>query len=185
MNTLHPSLLSEHLRIKQKEILSKLCVGRGVDVGCGANKISNATYGVDVTDVRGQKVDYFAYADNLSMFKDNELDYVVSCHCIEHIANTKKVLKEWWRVLVDKGKLGIATPNVEKYSYAIETVEHLSFFTLEILKRVVETCGFDVEEIYEFEEASSRGSLICVAHKNINKKVRYAMDTERWTCKVK
>ena len=44
-------------------------------------------------------------ATDLNKISDNRYDFLLSSHCLEHIANPIKALKEWNRVLKDGGLL--------------------------------------------------------------------------------
>jgi len=54
---------------------------------------------------------YICEADNLSIIPDEEYDFILSCHSLEHIANPIKALLEWKRVLKPGGKLCIIVPD--------------------------------------------------------------------------
>ncbi len=52
-------------------------------------------------------------ATNLSDIKDDEYEFVISSHCLEHIANPLKALQEWLRVIKPGGIILIVVPNKE------------------------------------------------------------------------
>ena len=81
----------------QRDLLSKYCKGKGIDVGCNRRKIHPDAIGIDLYPWEG--VDIVGDGTDLWMFADEDLDYIVSCHFLEHCVDTKKVLKEWDRVL--------------------------------------------------------------------------------------
>jgi SAM-dependent methyltransferase len=94
--------------------LAPFCQGKGIDVGCGHRKVSPSCIGVDLI-ARGDKgehgvvanqtsvADIQASGDDLHMFGDGELDYVVARHNLEHYVDVVKTLCEWRRVLKPGG----------------------------------------------------------------------------------
>ncbi|TAH06043.1 MAG: SAM-dependent methyltransferase [Sphingobacteriia bacterium] len=50
-------------------------------------------------------------ATNLKDIKDDEYEFVISSHCLEHIANPLKALQEWLRVIKPGGIILIVVPN--------------------------------------------------------------------------
>jgi ubiquinone/menaquinone biosynthesis C-methylase UbiE len=140
---------------KERNILRKLCVGKGADIGCGSNKVSENCIGVDLSG-KGEKgkygnqkgeisrADYKSSGDNLKMFKNNELDFLVAKHNLEHYENPEKTLKEWKRVLKKGGKIGVVVPD-DKYvdSFKLD-LDHKNKFTLESLEELFERIGFKV-----------------------------------------
>lgn len=53
---------------------------------------------------------YIFEATNLSQIGDETYDFVISSHCLEHIANPLKAIEEWLRVLKPNGLLLIVVP---------------------------------------------------------------------------
>jgi hypothetical protein len=135
-------------------VLKKITNGKGIDVGCGQNKITPETIGVDLC-ISGEEnpqghvseADVRASGDNLHMFKDEELDYVVARHNIEHYSNPFKALREWNRVLKKGGKLGLTTPDDTRLSALRLDDTHKFSFNREGLKELIESTGFAVEEL--------------------------------------
>lgn len=54
---------------------------------------------------------YISDGTDLSQIDDKKYDFVLSSHCLEHIANPLKALKEWHRILKDDGVLFLILPN--------------------------------------------------------------------------
>ncbi|MBU3912756.1 MAG: class I SAM-dependent methyltransferase [Nanoarchaeota archaeon] len=142
---------------KSKIPLLKICNGKGIDVGCGSNKIINDVIGVDIFGKgetgkfgcekgRTSKADIKASGDNLYMFKDNSLDYVISRDNLEHYIDFIKTLKEWNRVLKPGGKLGITMPNDDVIDVISLDKTHKHAFNPSSLKNALETVGFKVLE---------------------------------------
>lgn len=51
----------------------------------------------------------------LGMFKDNELDFIICVHYLEHFAYAKEIIAEWWRILKTGGSIVLAVPHTEFY----------------------------------------------------------------------
>ena len=49
-------------------------------------------------------------ATNISSVKDKTYDFIFSSHCLEHIANPLKAVKEWIRIVKDNGFIIIIVP---------------------------------------------------------------------------
>lgn len=91
--------------------------GRGLDIGCGMQKVWPSAIGVDNghhfgrggADIQGDGTD-------LSMFADASMDYVFSSHFLEHVHGPiEPVLREWWRVLKVGGRLVLYLPHKDWY----------------------------------------------------------------------
>ncbi|MCH5717220.1 methyltransferase domain-containing protein [Niabella hibiscisoli] len=56
---------------------------------------------------------YISEASELNDIANNQYDFLLSCHSLEHIANPAKALKRWYEVLKPGGKLVVIVPNKE------------------------------------------------------------------------
>ena len=54
---------------------------------------------------------FITEASDLNKIKTHTYDFVASCHCLEHVANPIKVLKEWNRVIKTRGYLILVLPD--------------------------------------------------------------------------
>ena len=68
-----------------------------------------ATYYFDRSKAKGDQ--YIREATDLSGISSGKYEYVISAHCLEHIANPLKALKEWLRVLKQGGILLLVLPD--------------------------------------------------------------------------
>jgi len=115
-----------------QKLLSKYAEkGKGIEIGAGAVKSHPNAISVDIfpytaTDILGS-------GDDLWMFKDNELDFVIASHSLEHFPDTKKVLREWKRVLRPGGIIAVCVPNGEVRPGVIRD-PHKCIFTKRVLK---------------------------------------------------
>lgn len=71
---------------------------------------------------------YITEATDLQDILSNNYDFVLSSHSLEHVANPVKALKEWFRVLKDRGELILILPD-KNYTFDhrrnYTTYEHL------------------------------------------------------------
>jgi len=157
----------------EKNMLKKICVGRGADIGCGSEKVCENSIGVDIIpggkrgsygNQKGKisKADICASGDNLPSFKDNELDYIVAKHNLEHYEDPKKTLIEWRRVLKNGGKIGVTVPNNKFVNSLKLDPTHYVSFNLDSLEKLFEKVGF---KIIEKGDAIKNWSIYMIAEK--------------------
>jgi glycosyltransferase involved in cell wall biosynthesis/SAM-dependent methyltransferase len=153
--------------------LYPLCLGTGIDVGCGSYKIHPQAIGVDLVPggqlgktgcVAGcvSQADVAASGDELPLHSVS-LDYVVSRHNLEHYNDPILAVSEWGRVLKPGGVLGIIVPD-ERFCDTIRLdPTHKHVFTPSSLQRLFDLLtGFDF--LY-LEKLLFRWSFICIAQK--------------------
>lgn len=71
---------------------------------------------------------YILDGSALTEIKDEQYDFVLSCHNLEHIANPIKALKEWRRVIKPNGYLLMILPHKDKtfdHKRPITSLEHI------------------------------------------------------------
>jgi predicted SAM-dependent methyltransferase len=104
---------------KVRDIVKGFCIGNGLDLGCGGDKIVPTAIGVDLinpyTSVGNSPIELSGDATNLYWFKDGVLDYVYSSHLLEDFIDTISVLKEWTRVIKPNGYLILNLPDEQVY----------------------------------------------------------------------
>lgn len=61
---------------------------------------------------KGQQ--YISEANYLESIKDEEYEFLIACHCLEHCANTLKTIEEWLRVLKSNGVILLVLPDKNK-----------------------------------------------------------------------
>ena len=82
-----------------------------LNIGCGT-KVMNGFTNLDNLDIEG--IDYPGTdARDLSKISDESIDYIYSCHILEHLPrkDTFKTLQEWNRVLKLGGLIRISVPD--------------------------------------------------------------------------
>ena len=92
----------------------------------------------------GIDLDYPGYDGDRLPFADGSQDAVFSSHCLEHIANYRQALREWFRVLKPGGHLVIVVPH--QFLYEKRTglpsrwnEDHKRFYTPALLMSEIET----------------------------------------------
>lgn len=165
----------EDLNHPERLALLPYCTeGRGIDVGCGHRKTHDNCIGIDIVPAgeeghhgcaRGKKssADICASGDNLLMFADGEMDFVISRHNLEHYVDVIKTLLEWKRVLRVGGILGVVLPD-DRYldSIALDPT-HKHAFTPESFEKYLSLIGgFSIREL---SPVIFHWSFLCVATK--------------------
>lgn len=85
--------------------------GKGLDVGCGPDKVHPECTGLDVIDKPGVVK---GSAEKLP-FSKGEFDWVYSAHCLEHLDRPEKAIAEMIRVLKIHGTLILYLPYKDWY----------------------------------------------------------------------
>ena len=119
--------MSETAKIRHEAV--RYCTGRGVDLGCGGDKVTLSAIGFDLeepyTHVGDDVIEMKGDARELP-FNDNVLDFVYSSHLLEDFPNTGNVLKEWIRVIKPGGYLILYLPDEKKYREYCKRTGHPS-----------------------------------------------------------
>ena len=82
-----------------------LLKGKGVDIGAGYWAFPGST---PIDASRGE-----GYGNSINDFQDNQLDYIFSSHCLEHILCWTQELDKWISKLKNKGRLFLYLPHPE------------------------------------------------------------------------
>ena len=144
---------------KEKRILYPYCKGLGLDIGCGSRKTHPRALGVDI--VAGGQIgkygserrrislaDICASGDNLYMFADNCIDYIISRSNLEHFNDPEKALSEWKRVLKKGGILGLSLPDEEVVDTMKQDPTHKHTFTKKSFRQLLNKIGgFKIERL--------------------------------------
>lgn len=134
--------------------------GRGLDLGCNMWKAYPHFIGVDNIDIKDPTLaphDVYGYrlsqdvradATDLSMFVSGSMDFVFSSHLLEHIEDTEKTLREWWRVIKVGGYLVLYLPHSDFYPKMGEpgsNPEHVhDFYPKDIVEAMKRVGGWDL-----------------------------------------
>ncbi len=134
------------LDIIRHHFANKYLSGDGIEIGAQfrpiqiTNNKANVKY-VDrisrekTSEIYGLPVDsliepdYCLEADNLHIFPNNSLDFIVANHVLEHTEDPIGTLVEWFRVVKEQGTLFITAPNYRSNEYDFRrkpvNLEHL------------------------------------------------------------
>lgn len=137
------------------------CEGRGIDIGCGGDKI--LPYAVGFDRRMSPDVDVVGDASMRMPFEDGDFDYVFSSHALEDIADTAAALREWTRILKVGGKIIIQVPHPEHYKGFNADHVHPGW-SAKGLSTIVERAGCTVIEAFE-DVGENRYSSVVVAQK--------------------
>lgn len=156
---------------------------RVLDVGCGQGRylsLLRAEFpdaeilGVDFSEVAIAKARqnhpsvrfHVGSAEDLSVVPDASVDLLVNVEVMEHVADARRVVREFARVLRTPGRLLLTTPCANRFSlewfenwatgriratpdgyrlFGTDPPEHVRRFTEPELTRLLETCGFRCE----------------------------------------
>jgi len=99
--------------------------GKVLDLGCGPFRPFPHFIGIDNTEDfnKGAKwrPDITGDCSDLSIFASKSIDAVFSSHLLEHLEDTEKVLREWWRTIKIGGYLVLYLPHKQFYPNIGET----------------------------------------------------------------
>ncbi len=89
--------------------------------------------------------DYYGHACDLP-FRDNSLDYVLTSHVLEHVANPVKALAEWYRVLRPDGIIYLLLPD-QRYTWDHKRpLTPLSHFLDDFVKGTTQSDATHIED---------------------------------------
>jgi SAM-dependent methyltransferase len=110
-------------------------------------KIHQGPYHCEGAHGKGRQ--YIADAVDLAMLRDPSYDFVLSCHCLEHIANPIKAVKEWIRVLKPNGFLVLAVPHRDGFLSLVRSVSSLAHIVNDYESNITEHDMTHLEELIE------------------------------------
>lgn len=95
-----------HARRAREGFFEAYCQGEGLDIGCGDDPLTMDCCGWDVCNGDAQE---------LQSIPDESFDFVYSSHCIEHMADVRVAIANWFRVVRKGGYLIIYGPERDLY----------------------------------------------------------------------
>jgi hypothetical protein len=114
-----------------------VCTGRGVDVGC--NRLEWAFPGAMPVDPVINGYDALHFPDDC-----NELDYIFSSHCLEHVDDWVDVLEYWTSRLKIKGVMFLYLPDYsQEYWRPWNNKKHKNIFSPQILSDYLKHSGYN------------------------------------------
>ena len=133
-----PEVQKNHKRRIENQFYEKYMSGRGVDIGYrGENNGNPVLYSIGIDR------DTPNYDGKTLPFQPNELDYVFSSHCLEHLNNPAEYIKEWYQKTKLNGYIIIIVPHQHLYEKKQSkpsryNADHKTFYTPAILLQQVE-----------------------------------------------
>jgi predicted SAM-dependent methyltransferase len=111
-----------------------VCIGTGVDIGCNREEWKYpGAYAVD-PEINEYDALNFPY---------NNLDYIFSSHCLEHLNNWVDVLDYWTSKLKVGGTLFLYLPDYSQtYWRPWHNRKHINIFTPNIIADYMQDCGY-------------------------------------------
>lgn len=139
-----------------------------VELGCGFRKTVEDAVGVDRVE-NGQKIPYVSgesLADVVAdvskplPFKDKSQNTIIARHVLEHCLDVVSTLKEWVRILADKGRLIISCPDENIIDGIPTNPEHKHAFTPDSIKSICELLG--LKEVGRNQNYNGISFTICM-----------------------
>lgn len=168
--------------------------GTGLDLGCNMWKAYPHFIGIDNIDIKDPAIeahDLYGYrlsqdvksdATDLSLFASKSMDFVFSSHLLEHLKDTEKTLKEWWRVLKVGGNLVLYLPHPDFYPKRGEpgsNPEHIhDFLPKDIISTMQRVGSWDLI-VNEIRSGGDEYSFYQVYRKITEKCHRYSWSNDR------
>ncbi|MBS3151727.1 class I SAM-dependent methyltransferase [Candidatus Woesearchaeota archaeon] len=82
-------------------------------------------------------------------FKDNSFDSVLACHVLEHMENPSEILREFYRILKDNGKLVLILPvschNRPYKNWKTDKSKHLFQWNFAAINELLYFIGFKIK----------------------------------------
>lgn len=140
--------------------------GRGIDIGCGSEPILESAMCFDVES---------GDANEITRFVQEQLDYVYSSHCLEHMKDARCALTEWWKLVKPGGYLFLIVPDEDLYeqgfwpslfndthlwTFTIHKAESWSPVSLNLRELLLELPGAKLIDISVQDHGYRRG-LMC------------------------
>jgi len=128
--------MSETAKIRSR-VLPYIHGGRGLDLGCGYDKIVPEAIGVNFDwGGQGDSADFHFDLNRPLPSPDLHWDFVYSSHLLEHLATDPHVvLQDWWRTIKHGRHLILYLPHKELYK--VPNPEHLRMWTTEEIEEVI------------------------------------------------
>jgi len=154
---------------KIREMVLKWCTGKGLDLGCGSEKIHENAIGVDVRPLPCVDV-IWDIGQPLSFAQEGMYDYVFSSHALEHLKEDPiTVVKHWFRVIRTGGYLVLYLPDMDYYTQP--NPEHFQSFRFEPFRKAIsEVPGFELVFCTHDVSEPGRYSFLIVGQKNDDEK---------------
>ena len=116
------------------DFYGKIICGKGIDVGCGHDRIHPEAIGWDyLLDPNQRAEGPFPFGE--------EFDYVYSSHCLEHLEMPTSALHTWWKMVKEGGHMVVIVPDQGLYEQNLwpshYNWDHKSYWNLPQLVNLV------------------------------------------------
>lgn len=115
----------------QKEFtyIEKFLQGKGIDVGCGTNRLSPDILAIDrqnnkkyshadvIHDCHDLDIKSVQWHDKEYPFMIDSIDFIFSSHCLEDFEDIPIVFMNWWKKLKPNGYMILLLPDMENERY--------------------------------------------------------------------
>ena len=86
-------------RRKSQAIFQKIFSGKGIDIGCGTDKLTDGGYYPNVTSCEGFDLKD-GDSQHINLYRPIEsYDFVYSSNCLEHLDNPQEALLGWISII--------------------------------------------------------------------------------------
>lgn len=154
---------SETDKIKPK--IQKYLNGKIIDIGCGGDKITPDSYGVDCRPLPGVNL-VVRFLNNLSNLIPDLFDVVYSSHCLEHMADDVACLKDWLESIKPGGLLILYLPDIRHYHEF--NPEHFQAYAYEEFMRKMKANFPNIQEVESgMDLGREKYSFYCVFKKPV------------------
>lgn len=109
---------SNYRRIRDNRFENLFFVGKGIDIGGGDDPLDKEVFKnikeIETFDIQNGDASY------ILKYKEKEsYDFVYSSHCLEHIGDPYRVIKEWFDLLKEGGYMVITVPDEDMYEQGV------------------------------------------------------------------
>jgi len=155
-----------------RPIAKKYCKGKGLDIGCGGDKVTPDSWGFDMpqpyASVGSDYIELRGDARNLEFINIGALDYIYSSHLLEDFPNTEEVLIHWISRIKKGGKLILYLPDEQKYrahckatGQGYNEAHSIENMSLEYIKNILKGIGY-TKILHEIELHAAYSFFIVV-----------------------
>lgn len=99
--------------------------GEGLDIGCGPDPVAPGVVCFDVGD---------GDANSILTHLQRPFDFVFSSHCLEHMHDPVRALRDWWQLVRPGGHLVVIVPDEDLYEQgyfpSLFNPDHKATFTI-------------------------------------------------------
>ena len=145
--------------LEGRELLRKICIGNGIDVGCADRPINDEVDTLDLNPLYNPK--FVGNIENMPI-EDNTYDFLIASHILEHVDNTIDTLKEFKRVIKVGGSVGIMVPHgeyVDHVDLGDSSMGHRMLFSEKTLEKYMQHVGFNSIEVKRLERPLASGNV--------------------------